>query len=64
MTNMQLEAERIRHWIAEDDVALSLAENARAEIGALRRLAPDGYVPQSVAYPIALRFGDLRIVPY
>jgi len=44
MTNMQLEAERIRHWIAEDDVALSLAdENARAEIGALRGLAPGGY---------------------
>ena len=44
MTNMQLEAERIRHWIAEDDVALTLAdENARAEIGALRGLAPGGY---------------------
>jgi hypothetical protein len=26
MTNMQLDAERIRHLIAEDDVALSLAE--------------------------------------
>ena len=44
MTNMQLEAERIRHLIAEDDVALSLAEeNAPTEIGALRRLAPGDY---------------------
>jgi hypothetical protein len=44
MNNTQLEAERIRHWIAEDDVALSLAEgNARAEIGALRTLAPNAY---------------------
>ena len=44
MTNTQLEAERIRHWIAEDDLALSLAgENARAEIGALHRLPPNGY---------------------
>jgi hypothetical protein len=44
MTNMQLEAERIHHWIAEGDVALSLAdENARAGIGALRGLAPGGY---------------------
>jgi hypothetical protein len=44
MTNMQLDAERIRHLIAEDDVALSLAEeNAPTEIGALRRLAPGDY---------------------
>ena len=53
MTNTQLEAERIRHWIAEDDAALSLAEkNARAEIGALRRLAPNGYeeTPSIIRY--------------
>ena len=53
MTNAQLEAERIRHWIAEDDAALSLAEkNARAEIGALRRLAPNGYeeTPSIIRY--------------
>lgn len=44
MNNTQLEAERIRHWIAEDAVALSLAEgNARAEIGARRTLAPNAY---------------------
>ena len=44
MTNMQLDAERIRHLIAEDDVALSLAEeNAPTEIGAWRRLAPGDY---------------------
>jgi hypothetical protein len=53
MTNTQLEADRIRQWIAEDDAALSLAEkNARAEIGALRRLAPNAYeeTPSLIRY--------------
>ncbi len=53
MTNMQLEAERIRHWIAEDDVALSLAdENARAETGGLGKLAPGNYqeTPSLIRY--------------
>ena len=44
MNNTQLEAERIHHWIAEDDVTLLLAEgNSRAEIGALRTLAPNAH---------------------
>lgn len=53
MTNTKLEAERIRHWIAEDDAALSLAEkNVRAEIEALRTLAPNAYeeTPSTVRY--------------
>jgi len=53
MNNTQLEAERIHHWIAEDDVTLLLAEgNSRAEIGALRTLAPNAYedTPTTIRY--------------
>lgn len=53
MTNTQLETERIRHGIAEDDAALSLGDQkVRAEIGGLRRLAPNAYeeTPSIIRY--------------
>jgi hypothetical protein len=44
MTNARLELQRVREWIAEDDLSLSLAENAEREKSAqVARLNPGEY---------------------
>ncbi|HEY6996723.1 MAG TPA: hypothetical protein VH851_02280 [Candidatus Binatia bacterium] len=65
MTNTELKADRIRHRIAEDDVALSPVEgNARAEIGALRKPAPNVYeeTPTVIRYNGATPWSPALIV--
>jgi hypothetical protein len=65
MTNTELKADRIRHRIAEDDVALSPVEgNARAEIGALRTPAPNVYeeTPTVIRYNGATPWSPALIV--
>src|SRR5574341_97105 len=44
MTNTRLELQRVREWIAEDDVSLSLAENAaREKLAQLSKLTAGEY---------------------
>jgi len=65
MTNTELKADPIRHRIAEDDVALSPVEgNARAEIGALRKPAPNVYeeTPTVIRYNGATPWSPALIV--
>ena len=44
MTNTRLELQRVREWIAEDDVSLSLAENAvREKLAQVSKMNPGEY---------------------
>ena len=44
MTNARLELQRVREWIAEDDVSLSLAENAvREKLAQVSKMNPGEY---------------------
>jgi hypothetical protein len=65
MTKTELKADRIRHRIGKDDVALSPVEgNARAEIGALRKPAPNVYeeTPTVIRYNGATPWSPALIV--
>ena len=53
LTNTRLELQRVREWIAEDDVSLALAENAaREKLAQLSKLDPGEYAetPSLIRY--------------
>ena len=43
LANAEMDTERVRHWIAEDDLALALADEHRSGARAVAKLAPGTY---------------------